>query len=580
MALNWEEDEEELTVAEISKEELRQRPTAPAGDVTVPFARKSDLQSSRRRVSWEEQTPLPTRSSPFAQRFPLHAALPRDRFAAFFIDTMILAYINLGIGRLFKHFLFSEPWFAASFGRWQLALRIVAIIIAGLTYYVFFEAVGGATPGKLLCRLRVVDLEGSVPTLTNVFLRNLCRLFDYPLLFFVALLSMESSHFYQRLGDRAAHTVVIKKTRKRLVPIDLRATPLSSTFARMVAFGIDLVLYAGFLWLYLSAMNPAKVGAFQCFFWLFPFFAYCYFMIFEFATSTTPGKLLLKRQVVLENGEPLDATAAIVRNMVLPLDLVLGYPLLALTRRKQRLGDLLADTLVIKRKPDRNGAISVASLFMVLFALGYLASHNPQKNWFKKGWQSSVKTAPGVPAKPVSAPAAAPSMPTSPSPSSPNLSEPSSPAAPQTPPAAVTATPSKVPAPPKPQSTNSTSLRVTEFYFSAGPDPTQIRSDGVFHRGDFIFLFFKLAGFEKQGGGKINVSENLQLTGPNGDLMAEKNGLVNYTQAIPEGSQQMLFANQLTLPNDSPPGAYNLVLTLKDGTSGEQLVYEKSFILQ
>src|SRR5262249_39905991 len=157
-------------------EEFKQRPTVPKGDVTVPLARKWDLQGEEESVS---QSLHPLFSS---QRFPLHAALPRDRFAAFFVDTMILAYINLGLGRLFKHYLFSAPGFASSFGRWQLAIRIVAIVIAGLVYYVFFEAVSGATPGKFLCRLRVVDLEGSVPTLTNVFLRNLCRLFDYPLL--------------------------------------------------------------------------------------------------------------------------------------------------------------------------------------------------------------------------------------------------------------------------------------------------------------------------------------------------------------------------------------------------------------
>lgn len=585
MALNWDEDDEDLTVADVAKEELTPRPShLEKGDETVPFARKSSLSPPKRSPSpWEEMTPFPAKPFPL-QRLPLHAALPRDRFAAFFIDTALLAYLNLILGRLLKAYLFGETWFAPFAGTWQIPIRVVALFLAAMIYYVLFESIGGATLGKLLCRLRVVDLEGNIPTVANVFLRNICRLFDYPLLFLVALVSMESSHFYQRLGDRAAHTVVIKKTRKRLVPVDLRSVPLSSTFVRMLGFGIDLLFFGLFIGLYGAALNPEKWTSYQILYWLFPILGGGYFMIFEFSTSTTPGKILLQRQVVLENGEPVDATAAILRNLLRPLDVILGYPLLALTPRKQRLGDLIADTLVIKKKPGRNAGLSLVCLLMVYLALGYLAAHNPNRGWFfsqVKTLTGSLSTRP--PAKPsplmppstvmgktqATSPQLAPSAPpTVTTPTQPSITVPTAPAP----------TP-QVPMAPKVQATNS-NLKITEFYLSAGPDPAQIRNDGIFHRGDLIFTFFKLAGFQKGSSGNINIVEDVQLEGPNGETFLNKRNVVSYTQTLPAGADLLLFANQLSLPSNAPLGPYRLVLVFKDGLAKGQLAYEKIFVLQ
>lgn len=42
-------------------------------------------------------------------------------------------------------------------------------------YYVFFEGVIGATPGKMVTRTRVVGLDGGKPSFGQVFGRTLCR---------------------------------------------------------------------------------------------------------------------------------------------------------------------------------------------------------------------------------------------------------------------------------------------------------------------------------------------------------------------------------------------------------------------
>jgi uncharacterized RDD family membrane protein YckC len=592
MSLNWDDEtEEELTIAETKKQDVSpQRPTPPKGDETVAFVKKADLVRPKpRKPTWAEMTPVASRSPFFAQRYPLHAALPRDRFAAFLVDTAIFFYVNFVVGFFLKKFVFSLPFFSASSHALQWGIRFSVLALFILAYYVFFESVAGATPGKFLCRLRVVDLEGNVPTLANVFLRNLCRLFDYPLFLLVALISMESSPFYQSLGDRAGHTVVIKKTRKRMAPVDLRSTPLCSTLVRGLAFAIDLIFYLSLLWLYTSSMNPEKPKALFLLFWTFPLLALSYFMIFEMLSSTTPGKFLFGRQVTLDNGEPVDASAAILRNLFRPLDVVLGYPLLALTRRKQRLGDLVADTLVIKKRNNRNAKVSLACLAMVLIAFGYLASHNPNRGWFRFQMQILMGRAKGVgpltappttPAvqKPVLAPSTPPpvSAPTPPATSAPPKAE--APKAPAVPAPASPQTP-KASEEVKPQTTSAT-LKITEFYLSSGPEPSQIRSDGVFHRGDLIFAFFKLAGFQRSGTGNVNVIEDVQLRSPDGTLMLNKGGIVNFSQNVSADSQHILFANQFSLPSDSPMGTYTLTLILKDGVTQGQLVFDKNFTLQ
>src|SRR5262249_44241744 len=102
--------------------------------------------------------------------------------------------------------------------------------------------------------------------------------------------------------------------------------------------------------------------------------------------------------------------------------------------------------------------------------------------------------------------------------------------------------------------TTSQTLKTTEFYFSAGPDPAQVRSDNTFHRGDLIFAFFKVAGFQRSSGGDVKLIEDVQVEGPDGEIWLNKTGVVNFSQKIQNGSQHILFANQLTLPPDAPPG--------------------------
>ncbi|HEX2675275.1 MAG TPA: RDD family protein, partial [Polyangiales bacterium] len=47
--------------------------------------------------------------------------------------------------------------------------------VSMLAYYIFFEAVFGRTPGKMLTGTRVVTVDGGTPSFTQILGRNLAR---------------------------------------------------------------------------------------------------------------------------------------------------------------------------------------------------------------------------------------------------------------------------------------------------------------------------------------------------------------------------------------------------------------------
>jgi uncharacterized RDD family membrane protein YckC len=80
-----------------------------------------------------------------------------------------------------------------------------------------------------------------------------------------------------------------------------------------------------------------------------------YGIILETWKGQTVGKMVMGIIVVKENGEPCDFFAALLRNVFriidsLPTLYLIGFIVIALTEKKQRLGDRLAGTIVVKVK--------------------------------------------------------------------------------------------------------------------------------------------------------------------------------------------------------------------------------------
>jgi uncharacterized RDD family membrane protein YckC len=79
-------------------------------------------------------------------------------------------------------------------------------------YYIILEGYLGQTLGKMLCGIKVVR-EGTVevPGLGAAALRTVLRLIDGLFGYLVAFIAVLASAKNQRLGDMAAHTLVIRK---------------------------------------------------------------------------------------------------------------------------------------------------------------------------------------------------------------------------------------------------------------------------------------------------------------------------------------------------------------------------------
>ena len=86
-----------------------------------------------------------------------------------------------------------------------------ALLAVGLGYYVICEALTGMTVGKRMVGIRVVDENGEHLSLAAAVIRNALRLVDGFLFYLVGAIFALVSPLGQRLGDRVAGTVVVRR---------------------------------------------------------------------------------------------------------------------------------------------------------------------------------------------------------------------------------------------------------------------------------------------------------------------------------------------------------------------------------
>lgn len=564
MPLSWDDDdEEELTEIEYT----RRRPSRVVvhEEVTTPLTepyRPNAPGPTPHRPSTPpagHQSPAPSLSENSALNKAFRPAPARDRFSAFLIDTLIGFYLYLFLGWVLSRMLNAPNLQVLHANSARLAIHIGITLLAFFFYYLIMESIFKATLGKLFCRLRVLDVSGQAPTLGNVFIRNFLRIVDYPIVFLIAVISIESSPLNQRLGDRAGNTIVIKKTRQYLPSVNLQVTPLASTLSRIFGELIDLIFSLALVYSILLWISPSGVFS-TGFLFVTAFLSYfAYYTVTEFISGTSPGKALFRRLVVLNHGEPPDGTSAVLRNLFRPLDYLLGYPLMVLSKRKQRLGDMAADTLVVVHSGGGKGLwTSLIAMALVAFCF-YLGLQNSKSLIRKKYGNNPLKAFQVF-------------LPTLPkdlfSPNTKSKSQKKTPVVQTKKPG------TKLPA------TTSKKLKLAEFYFATGPEPTQIRHDRKFRPGDLIFLFFKVDGVQTNDKSKVSLSENLRVEGPKGKLVLDKPQIVQISKQVDNKSQGILFANNIQLPKNSTKGKYRVLVTVFDQVAGKQYSFEKKFELQ
>ncbi|WP_346355965.1 RDD family protein [Azotosporobacter soli] len=81
----------------------------------------------------------------------------------------------------------------------------------GFAYYTFFEWKLAGTPGKLALGLQVVKVDGTACDLQAALIRTVSRIADGLFFYLVAAVAVWSSESNQRLGDRIAGTLVVRR---------------------------------------------------------------------------------------------------------------------------------------------------------------------------------------------------------------------------------------------------------------------------------------------------------------------------------------------------------------------------------
>lgn len=132
----------------------------------------------------------------------LRVAGPFLRFVAYFLDLMIQALILVGC-----FFLLAAASTVLG-GNIAMGVQQLFSFLVWWFYHVFCEVSRwGATPGKRIFGLKVVNEAGGPVTVGQSMIRNFIRLMDI-MLPFVALTAFFHPRF-QRLGDLAAGTLVV-----------------------------------------------------------------------------------------------------------------------------------------------------------------------------------------------------------------------------------------------------------------------------------------------------------------------------------------------------------------------------------
>ncbi len=138
-----------------------------------------------------------------------------SRFFAALLDTLLLGIIVI-IGTYVNDNFIAE--LGAFFGNWLGAIGGIVVFAIFWGYFMIFEiTTNGQSPGKLALGLRVIKEGGYPISFADSAIRNLMRIVDFlPFCYGTGLLVMLLNRNWQRLGDLAAGTLVVKTTRTKM----------------------------------------------------------------------------------------------------------------------------------------------------------------------------------------------------------------------------------------------------------------------------------------------------------------------------------------------------------------------------
>lgn len=476
-----------------------------------------------------EKTPLPEMPVEEKSTGGFVLASLRDRLAAAIIDGLILFAVYWFMLIAYRSIALGEVAGPIPAKGWHGIIFNGLFLLIAFLYFFIFEAVFYASIGKLICRLSIRNALGEKATIGGIFWRNILRIIDV-ILFFIAvgIVILEKTSWNQRLGDLVGRTVVIRKLSKTKRQHAITLDMLASASGRLGAFLIDCLIFVPFCIGYFLLLNPEEPLVSMLLVVLSPIILMLYFFLLEAFTGTTVGKLIFGYTVAHEDGSNIDLSSALMRTVTRPFDNnPFGFICLLLSIRKQRPGDLAAETLVLKVPRQVKGLVGAFIAVMVVGAIIFAGLEN--RNNFLSG-SFKVNFLPAVDI--------------------------------------TTRTSMGL------QQGRQQILLIREFAFAAG-SPKQIRKPSIFQPGEKVFLNFKVSGYEMKGS-KAWIQEDLLVRYPDESIGLKLENVIDFYERI-DDTEPIALTNNIALPDNALPGRYTVTLTIRDKHSGKQLKEQRFF---
>lgn len=474
----------------------------------------------------EEVTPLRERpeTTPLQKRVPsplIHTKGPkrgtfigtlRERFAAFFIDSLFLFYLYWVYATVYGR-VFLGSWSSQiPYSGWHGLAFHSSFLLLCFLYYFVFEGIFLTTIGKFVCWMSVRKKNGEPASLIATFIRNLLRPLDYILIIPVVFI-MEHTKFTQRIGDMIAGTTVVKKFGTAGQPYNVSPEELASASGRTFAAAIDIFLFFFFIVGYVLIWSPKRILISQVLLLLTPLAIITYFVLIEMVAETSPGKWLMGYIICHEDGRRLTMSGSILRTIWRLFDTnPVGLLCMFISSHRQRPGDLAAGTVVIKQRRTIKGAIGLVLAIALAVATLYPGMLNRASVFSRKFKFNFLPRLSFIDQMGLTAP-------------------------------------------------EFENIEVRNFRFAAN-EPNNFRVPPTFSAGETVYLVFELVGYAKQER-KVWLQEDLSITYPDGSVGLRQNNIVDYHQVV-KGSGPIEFTNNITLPQNANPGEYQVSIIIRD----------------
>ena len=131
------------------------------------------------------------------------------RVLAIIVDGLLVGIPSYLISMLFFG---TSSVYGSNMDASQVAPVVSLSLVVFLGYYILLEGYLGQTVGKMLLGIKVIREDtGEVPGVGAASIRTVLRLIDGLFSYLVGFIAVLASAKRQRLGDMAAHTLVVRK---------------------------------------------------------------------------------------------------------------------------------------------------------------------------------------------------------------------------------------------------------------------------------------------------------------------------------------------------------------------------------